>query len=177
MGVREKCSLRHIVGRRSIRNTDSYLCKFSVPRGGVEKQKTINRKTETQTKVRMAQSTNIVLRPLPPKPGLRYERGRVFLAVVGLDSPSRDASTGCCLRNPTRLLRRGGGLVGRGWCSPGTPFSAPIWCPSGGGDTREAGGTVAESVLVHCSTHKRTLAGSIRQVSTRFGEGGEQLDR
>ena len=37
MGVREKWSLRYVVGPRSIQNTDKYLCKFSVPRGGVEK--------------------------------------------------------------------------------------------------------------------------------------------
>ena len=37
MGVREKWSLRYVVGPRSIHNTDRYLCKFSVPRGGVEK--------------------------------------------------------------------------------------------------------------------------------------------
>ena len=52
MGVREKWSLRYVVGPRSIQNTDKYLCKFSVPRGGVEKaanEKQKNRKTETQT--------------------------------------------------------------------------------------------------------------------------------
>ena len=37
MGVREKLSLRYVVGLRSIQNTDKYLCKFSVPRGGVER--------------------------------------------------------------------------------------------------------------------------------------------
>ena len=37
MGVGEKWSLRYVVGPRSIQNTDKYLCKFSVPRGGVEK--------------------------------------------------------------------------------------------------------------------------------------------
>ena len=52
MSVREKWSLRYVVGPRSIQNTDEYLCKFSVSRGGVEKQKTKNKKTETQTKMR-----------------------------------------------------------------------------------------------------------------------------
>ena len=38
MSVREKWCLRYVVGPRSIQNTDEYLlCKFSVPRGGVEK--------------------------------------------------------------------------------------------------------------------------------------------
>ena len=37
MGVREKWSLRYVVEPRSIQNTDEYLCKFSVPRGGIEK--------------------------------------------------------------------------------------------------------------------------------------------
>ena len=37
VGVREKWYLRCVVGPRSIQNTDKYLCKFSVPRGGVEK--------------------------------------------------------------------------------------------------------------------------------------------
>ena len=54
MGVREKWSLRYVVGPRSIQNTDEYLWKFSVPRGGVEKTENENRKTETQTKLRMA---------------------------------------------------------------------------------------------------------------------------
>ena len=42
-------------------------------------------------------------------------------------------------------------------------FRAPIWSPSGGGGTQEAENPVAESL--------------IGRVSTRFGEGGEQLDR
>ena len=47
------------------------------------------------------------------------------------------------------------------------PFRAPIWGHSGGGDTQ-----------VGCSsTRKRTVVRSIRWVSTRFGEGGGQLDR
>ena len=42
MGVREKWSLRYVVGPTSIQNTDEYLCKFSVPRGGVEKTENEN---------------------------------------------------------------------------------------------------------------------------------------
>ena len=35
-------------------------------------------------------------------------------------------------------------------------FRAPIWCPSGGGGTREAGGTVTESLvaLYRVGTHQ-----------------------
>ena len=44
MGVREKWSLRYVVGPRSIQNTDEYLWKFYVPRGGVEKTENENQK-------------------------------------------------------------------------------------------------------------------------------------
>ena len=53
----------------------------------------------------------------------------------------------------------------------------PFWCPWGGGGTREAGGTVAESLVGRRSTRKRTVARSIGRVSTRFGEDGGQLHR
>ena len=49
--------------------------------------------------------------------------------------------------------------------------------PSGGGGTQEAGGTVTESLVGSSSMRKRTVARAIGRVSTRFGEGGEQLDR
>ena len=52
MDVREKWSLRCVVGPRSIGSTDEYLWRFNVPGGGLKKQKPKNRKTETQTKVR-----------------------------------------------------------------------------------------------------------------------------
>ena len=42
---------------------------------------------------------------------------------------------------------------------------------------QEAENTVAESLVRRCSMRKRTVARSIGRVSTRFGEGGEQLDR
>ena len=45
-------------------------------------------------------------------------------------------------------------------------FRAPIWCPSGGGDTREVGSTVAESLLA-----------LDRWVRSRFDESGGQFDR
>ena len=71
-----------------------------------------------------------------------------------------------------------GGLVGtienavHPWCL----FRAPIWCPAGEGGTREAGGHVAVSLVGRRSTRNRTVARSIGGVSTRFGEGGGQLD-
>ena len=37
-------------------------------------------------------------------------------------------------------------------------FRAPIWCPLGGGGTREAGDTVAESLVGSSSTRKRVVA-------------------
>ena len=45
-------------------------------------------------------------------------------------------------------------------------FRAPIWCPSGGGGTQEAGATVAKNMAGRTSTSKCTVA------RTRFGEGG-----
>ena len=45
-------------------------------------------------------------------------------------------------------------------------FRAPIWCPSGGGGTREAGNTVAES-----------LVALYRVGRTRFSGGVGRLDR
>ena len=50
MGVREKLSLRYVVGPRSIQNTDKYLCKFSVPRGGVERTANENQKNRNADK-------------------------------------------------------------------------------------------------------------------------------
>ena len=56
-------------------------------------------------------------------------------------------------------------------------FRAPIWSPSGGGGTREAGGTVAESLVETNSIRNRTMAHAIGRVSTRFSENGRPLDR
>ena len=45
-------------------------------------------------------------------------------------------------------------------------FLAPIWCLSGGGDTRETeGGTVARSLVGRRNTRKRTVARSIGRVT------------
>ena len=66
----------------------------------------------------------------------------------------------------------------RGWCLPGVPFRrAPVWCPSGGGGTREARGTVAESLVGRSSMRRRTVTCSNRRESSRFDEGGGKLDR
>ena len=56
-------------------------------------------------------------------------------------------------------------------------FRAPVWSFSRGRGMQEAENTVAESLVRRCSMRKRTVARSIGRVSTRFGEGGEQLDR
>ena len=56
-------------------------------------------------------------------------------------------------------------------------FRASIWCSSEGGGTREAGRTVAGSLVRRSSTCNRTAARFIGRVSTRFGEGGGELDR
>ena len=55
-------------------------------------------------------------------------------------------------------------------------FRAPIWCPSEDNGTREAGGTVAVSLVKRRSTRKRITSSTDGRVSTRFGEGGGQLD-
>ena len=52
---------------------------------------------------------------------------------------------GCRRESADRSRRRYGWL--RMVFSGARLFRAPIWCPSGGGDTREAGRTVAESLL------------------------------
>ena len=54
---------------------------------------------------------------------------------------------------------------------------APIWSPSRVGGTQEAESTIAESLVGHRSMRKRSVAHSIGRVSTRYGEGEEQLDR
>ena len=57
-------------------------------------------------------------------------------------------------------------------------FRAPIWSPSRGGGTQETGSTDdVESMAGNRSMRKRTVARPIGRVSTRFGEGREQLDR
>ena len=76
-----------------------------------------------------------------------YECGRVFPAGVGPGSPSRDAANWLSSRlsRSVETRRRYGWLrmVFPGACL----LRAPIWCPSGGGGTREAGSTLAESLV------------------------------
>ena len=56
-------------------------------------------------------------------------------------------------------------------------FRAPIWCPLGGGVTREARGTVLKSLVERYSTRKRVAACTLEREGTIFCEGGGQLDR
>ena len=51
---------------------------------------------------------------------LGYDFGRVFPAGVRLDLINLQEIVPIgCLRDSAGRLRRGGGLVGRGWCLPG----------------------------------------------------------
>ena len=85
-----------------------------------------------------------------------YECGSVFPAGVEPGSPSRDAANWLPSRFGLSVeTRRQYGwlrMVFSGVCL----FRAPIWCPSEGGGTREAGSTVAESlvVLYRVGTHQ-----------------------
>ena len=56
-------------------------------------------------------------------------------------------------------------------------FRDPFCSPSKGDGTRDARGAFAESLKGNSNKRKHTVVRSIRQVSTRFGEGREQLDR
>ena len=95
-----------------------------------------------------------------------YECGKVFPAGVGPGSLSRDSANWLS----SRLSRSAKTWRWYGWLrmvfSGARLFRAPIWCPSGGGGTREAWSTVAESLvaLYRVGTHQ------IRR-------GGGQLDR
>ena len=76
-----------------------------------------------------------------------YECGRVFPAGVGPGSPSGNEANWLS----SRLSRSAETRRWYGWLrmefSGARLFRAPIWCTSGGGGTREAGGTVAESLV------------------------------
>ena len=76
-----------------------------------------------------------------------YECGRVFPAGVGPGSPSRDAANG----RSSRFSRSVETRRWYGWLRMRLPgarlFRTPIWCPSRGGGTREAGSTVAENLV------------------------------
>ena len=81
-----------------------------------------------------------------------YGCGGVFPAGVGPGSPSRDAANWL----PSRFSLLSVETRRRyGWLRMVFPgerlFRAPIWCPSGGvhGGTREAGSSVAETLVAH----------------------------
>ena len=90
---------------------------------------------------------------------LGYECRRVFPAGVGLSSPSRDAANwfSSRLSRSVETRRRYYDWLRITTVFPGARlFRVPIWCPSRGGDTREAGSTLlAESLiaLVLVGTH------------------------
>ena len=101
-----------------------------------------------------------------------YECGRVFPSGVGPGSPSRDAANWLPSRSSLSVetRRRYGWL--RMMVFPGVRlFRAPIWCPSGGWRTREAGSTVAESlvVLYRVGTHQIRRRRSAARSSTSQG--------
>ena len=54
---------------------------------------------------------------------------------------------------------------------------APIRCPSGGGGTRETGGTMTGSLVRRRGTRERTVVRSIGWARTSFNEDGRKLDR
>ena len=87
--------------------------------------------------------------------------------LIGTGSPSRDAAnwlpSRCSLSVETR--RRYGWL--RMVCPGARLLRAPIWCPSGGVEARERQGALS----------RRAWLRPIGSVHTRFGDGGEQLDR
>ena len=99
-------------------------------------------------KKKCVQGVSIISCPLPPKPGFGvYECGRVFPAGVGPDSLSRDAVNWL----PSRFSLSVEKWRWYGWLRmvfPGARlFRAPGALREGGG-TREAGSTVAESLVV-----------------------------
>ena len=93
---------------------------------------------------------------------LGYECGRVFPAGIALDLPSRD-NTDCLSTRFGRSVetRRRFGWLRMVPTRCASSELAPIWCSSEGGSTREAGGTVAESLEGRRRTRKRTMARSI----------------
>ena len=79
----------------------------------------------------------------------RYECGRIFPAGVGPDSSSRDAFNWLPSRFSLSVETWRGGIVGRGWCSQVRASSElQFGTLREGGGTREAGSTVAESLVV-----------------------------
>ena len=61
------------------------------------------------------------------------------------------------------------------WCSPGARvFRAPIWCPSGGSGTREAGGTVAESLVALCRVGMHQIRRGRRAARSSTSQGSAE---
>ena len=78
---------------------------------------------------------------------LGYECGRVFPAGLWPGSPLKEAANWLSSRiNQSVETRRRYSWL-RMFLSNTSLFRAPIWRPPGGGSTREAGGTVAESLV------------------------------
>ena len=100
-----------------------------------------------------------------------YGCGRVFPADVGPGPPSRDAANWLS----SRLSRSVETRRPYGWArmvfSCARPLRAPIWCPSGGGSTREVGSTIADSLvaLYRVGTHKIRRGRRAARSSTRRG--------
>ena len=96
-----------------------------------------------------------------------YECGRVFPEGVGPESLFRDATNWLSSRLSRSVeTRRRYGWLRMVFPGGARLFRAPIWCSSGSGGTREAGSTIAESLVA--------LIGWVR---TRFDECRGQLDR
>ena len=128
-----------------------------------------------------------------PSPPLRnlvsgYECGRVFPAGVGSGLPSRDAANW----RSSRFSRSVETRWRCGWLRMVLPlgarlFRSPLWCPSGGGGKREAGSTVAESLvaLYRVGTHQirrgrratgsLTCQGSAEPLCTRIKGANREL--
>ena len=100
-----------------------------------------------------------------------YQCGRIFPAGVGPGSPSRDVANWL----PSRFSLSVETRRRYGWLRmvfPGARlFRAPIWCPLGGWRPREAGSTVAESlvVLYRVGTHQIQRRWSADRSSTSQG--------
>ena len=143
-------------------------------RGGWRKRDQLRGKISTGIFTSKDASTVLYSCPIPPKPlVLGYECGRVFLAGVGPGSSWGDAANWLSSRFSRSVETRrrhdwlrmmftrcaslpSSNLVafGRWWHARGRGplFRALIWWPSGGGGTREAGGTAVESMVYRVST-------------------------
>ena len=100
-----------------------------------------------------------------------YGCGRVFPADVGPGPPSRNTTNWLSSRLSRSVeTRRRYGWVRMAF-SCARLLRAPIWCPSGGGGTREVGSTIAESLvaLYRVGTQKIRRGRRAARSSTRQG--------